>query len=454
MNSVIERRKQDVLTGSARLIRRAREVEDRVTHMTRNIRENKAYQHALAKETERTPDELALAFAERFREYRRQWTEQPKSCLASGLAGEELYAHGHVPLCVDIETASICDLACGFCYRESIATPDKLISDALFERIVDQAAEIGVPSMKFNWRGEPLLHPQIHRLVDYAKRKGIIDTIINTNATNLSRTTGQRLIEAGLDFMIYSFDGGTKETYEKMRPGRFKPNKFEDVYRNIVDFAETREKMGAKFPRTKIQMILTEETYPEQDAFFELFDDYVDEVTVTQYSERGGNFSDLSPDELLAYRELCTSLGVPEGAPYLRDADGNISVADGRLPCEQPYQRLMVTYDGRVAMCCFDWGAVHPVGYLDKASFKDPDADKRVVMKRIQSGRRGFELMGRVEMPPKFNQPERRVDTLRDVWVGGEIAAVRRQHIQGMVDKVPICKGCTFKDTYRWVTKK
>jgi len=91
---------------------------------------------------------------------------------------------------------------------------------------------------------------------------------------------------------------------------------------------------------------------------------------------------------------------------------------------------------------------------VDKASFKDPDADKRVVMKRIEDGRKGFELMGRVEMPPKFNQPGQRVDTLRDVWTGEEIAAVRRKHIQGNVDEVPICKGCTFKDTYRWVAKK
>jgi hypothetical protein len=59
MSSAIERRKQDVLTGSARLIRRATEVEDRVSHMIRNIRQNKAYQYALARETERTPDELA-----------------------------------------------------------------------------------------------------------------------------------------------------------------------------------------------------------------------------------------------------------------------------------------------------------------------------------------------------------------------------------------------------------
>ena len=67
--------------------------------------------------------------------------------------------------------------------------------------------------MKFNWRGEPLLNPKIYEYISYAKR-GILETIINTNATNLTKQI-QKLIDSGLDLMIYSFDGGTKKTYEK-----------------------------------------------------------------------------------------------------------------------------------------------------------------------------------------------------------------------------------------------
>jgi MoaA/NifB/PqqE/SkfB family radical SAM enzyme len=448
----LEKEKQEVLTGSARLKRRARTVNDRVSHMVENIRENKAYKYALERETELSPDQLAEKLANDFTKYRQSWSGQPEYAIAQGLAGKELYEHDLVPQCVDIETASICDLACAFCYRESLATPDKIISDELFHNIVDQAAELGVPSIKLNWRGEPLLHPHLHKLVDYAKQRGILDTIINTNATHLSETRSRQLIEAGLDFMIYSFDGGTKETYEKMRPGRFKKNNFDDVYRNIVGFAETREKMGAKFPRTKIQMILTEDTYKEQEAFYELFEDYVDEVTVTQYSERGGKISDLSPAEYETYKLLCSNLGLAEGAPYMRDADGKISVANGRLPCEQIYQRLMVTYDGRVAMCCFDWGAMHPVGYVHDASFPDPEADKHLVMKRIKENKAGFELMDRVTLPPRFNDPEKRVETLKDIWVGSEVESVRKLHLKNKVDDVAICKGCPFKDTYNWVS--
>ena len=41
-------------------------------------------------------------------------------------------------------------------------------------------------------------------------------------------------------------------------------------------------------------MILTEETRKEQDEYYKLFKDIVDEVSVKQYTERGGNLSDLN----------------------------------------------------------------------------------------------------------------------------------------------------------------
>ena len=54
------------------------------------------------------------------------------------------------------------------------------------------------------------------------------------------------------------------------------------------------EKIKFLFSRTKIQMILTEETRKEQDEYYKLFKDIVDEVSVKQYTERGGNLSDLN----------------------------------------------------------------------------------------------------------------------------------------------------------------
>ena len=269
----LKKHKQGVLIGSSRITDGAQKEEyDRELFMIKNMTYNKAYLQAIESKKDIEKFNLLVNFKKKYKEYRYLWHNQPKKCYEQSISSE-LLEHGYAPLSVDIETAAICDLACPFCYRESLATPDKIMSQALFENIVDQAVDMGVPSIKLNYRGEPLMHPKLYQMVEYAKKKGIIETIINTNATHLSEKISRRLIDAGLDFMIYSFDGGTKETYEKMRPGRFKKNIFEDVYKNIVGFSNIREKMNAKFPRTKIQMILTKDSYNEQESFFNLFND-------------------------------------------------------------------------------------------------------------------------------------------------------------------------------------
>ena len=63
------------------------------------------------------------------------------------------------------------------------------------------------------------------------------------------------------------------------------------------------------------------------------------------------------------------------------DIDNNIFVSVKRKPCEQIYQRLMVTYSGRVGMCCHDWGASHGIGYLSEEAFKEDEAKNKVVDK-------------------------------------------------------------------------
>ena len=93
--------------------------------------------------------------------------------------------------------------------------------------------------------------------------------------------------------MIYSFDGGTKKTYEQLRPGRFNKNTFEKVVSNIKNFNNLKIKLNAKFPYTKIQMVLMDNNRDEVDSFFEIFEPIVDEVTVTPYQERGGKLEDL-----------------------------------------------------------------------------------------------------------------------------------------------------------------
>ena len=133
-----------------------------------------------------------------------------------------------------------------------MVTPDKVINFDLYKSIIDQAVKLNVPSVKLIWRGEPLLHPKVKELIQYAKESGIIEVIINTNGTNLNTKKANDLIDSGLDQLIYSFDGGTKETYEKMRPEDLK-NNFDDVFNNIKIFIKSEKKEIQNFQLQKFK---------------------------------------------------------------------------------------------------------------------------------------------------------------------------------------------------------
>ena len=423
---------------------------ERIAFGVSNMAGNKAYRYA-AEQAGGDPDGAVLRrFQDRFRWYRESWRALPAQSVAEKRFGESFEALDYPPLCIDVESAAVCDLACPFCFRQWIATPDKIIDFELFRRIVDQCAELGVPSMKLNWRGEPLLHPQLPEMVDLAKRAGILEVLINTNATTLDAAKSRALIDAGLDMMIYSFDGGSKDTYERMRPGRFKPNTFDAVYGNIRRFAEIRAQTGGMFPRTRIQMVLTEDTYQERDAFFALFEDCVDDVSVKAYTERGGKISELDANTRARLSDEIERLNLPDDAPVRRDLSGTLYVSTGRLPCEQPFQRMLVTYDGRVSMCCYDWGSQYPVGYVDALAIETGEREYEKIMEKVAAGARGFEPMAGAAMPKRMNEPEPIVRTLREIWHGGDINHVRRKHVCGEGETVSACRRCTFKETYAW----
>lgn len=424
---------------------------ERLHWMLTHMPSNKAYRYAVQRTPPSGDSSLLEEFRRRYTAYRKGWRDNPRQAIEAGVGGTSPPSMHASPMSVDIEVASACDLACPFCFRQSIATPDKLMRPDLYYRIIDQCAALGVPSIKLNWRGESLLHPKLPAFIDYAKQRGILETILNTDAVTLTDEKSRAVIDAGLDLMIYSFDGGTKETYETMRPGRFHHNRFDDVYANIRRFSEIRHAMHSPFPRTHIQMVLTDETYQEQDQFFDLFEHCVDSVTVKAYTERGGALEDLDAESREQVSSFLQRQGLPATTPYWRDRQGQVMVSAARLPCEQIFQRLMVTYNGSVSMCCYDWGNEFPIGSVDPQAYQEGMTPYLTTIDKAQRNLRGFEGMGQVTLPTRLTDVEPRVHTLAEIWNGTILNGVRRHHLAGRVDEVKICRSCPFKETYHWI---
>jgi len=110
--------------------------------------------------------------------------------------------HRHHPLMVHLIPIRRCNLACAYC-NEYDATSQPVPLAALRRR-VDLLAGLGTALVTLSG-GEPLLHPEIDRVVAHVRRRGMIATLI-TNGYLLSPDRIEDLNRAGLDHLQISID--------------------------------------------------------------------------------------------------------------------------------------------------------------------------------------------------------------------------------------------------------
>jgi len=106
------------------------------------------------------------------------------------------------PVLVQMVVTRRCNLTCGYC-NEYDDVSDPIPTERLMRQI-DHVAALGTVVLTFTG-GEPLLHPDLDKLVAHAVSKGLVVTSI-TNGYPVTRTWIQRLNEANLSFLQISID--------------------------------------------------------------------------------------------------------------------------------------------------------------------------------------------------------------------------------------------------------
>ena len=161
---------------------------------------------------------------------RYQWTTYPKKRIVPAF-----------PLNVDIEVSSKCQLVCEHCFRQYMdIVENDFMPLEMYKKIVAECGEHGLFTLKFSMRGEPLLHPDIVEMVDFAKKSGVKEVWINTNGGMITEELARGLMQAGVDWITMSFDG-LGEHYEQVR----KPLKYEESLAKLKILRRVRDELGA-----------------------------------------------------------------------------------------------------------------------------------------------------------------------------------------------------------------
>ena len=159
---------QEIITGSSRLVSKNKKF-DRIKYATDHMDHNLAYTKFLKLNKVKDNDGRILRnFKKIFLDYRNNWNTIPESNYnLNTLDYNDPNLDFLGPLCVDIELAAICDLACPHCFRDYILTPDKIMNFNLYKKIIDQIKVLTYRQQ--NLIDEPLLNSKIDKYIEQIK---------------------------------------------------------------------------------------------------------------------------------------------------------------------------------------------------------------------------------------------------------------------------------------------
>src|SRR5436190_9547399 len=305
------------------------------------------------------------------------------------------------PLMVVIAVIYPCNFGCPMCpytdgnseIRQFYKKNDgDLIPVKLWEKMADECGPYG-SWMRITGGGEPMLHPHMVEMIEYAKARGA-RVWMNTNGSMFGPTAPhreklERLIKANIDLIEFSMDAADAELYAQLRPPRGGMTKspqawWERQVGNVRAALELRKQHRA--PTRVVVSIIRQEAIEgkiQEAVDFWLKEIGVDEVITRKFLTWDDNTHIQSGKALdpHLYRSL----------PVVKQE-----------PCVWPFERLNVATLGRIALCGQD------------ISFRT------------------------AEFFPNANDV-----SIKEIWQGERFNWYRRLHLEGRGAEAFPCRGCS-----------
>ncbi len=246
---------------------------------------------------------------------------------------------------VTVELTNDCNVSCTFCNRQKIAMDIGYMDEKLFYKIVDEMAEHLPIKMVPFFRGEPLMHPKIIPFIKYAKQKGIGPIQMASNALLLDEKMQDAIIDAGIDYLSFSLDTIDEDIYKCSRLSGDLKISSKNVEAMGLKCRE-RKRKGLPAPTLQVSTINIDEYMPGQKDFIDKWLQYVDVVRVYEQHDEKGQLVD----------------------PKVRD---KLDIFDERRPCRKVFTDMIIYWDGRLALCNYDWNEQKNLGNVSLMTLQE-----------------------------------------------------------------------------------
>lgn len=265
------------------------------------------------------------------------------------------------PKRVVVEPTNACNLGCAYCGNKDMLRPRTNLDLGLYEKLLDQMVELGIPRITLHTVGEPTLHPRIAEMVRMATDRERVVTI-STNGTRLhEEPLARALVEAGPHLLNISADAADDETLGKTRDGL----KASVVIEGLRTLRRLREEVGpvrdspwgkVRLPTLTMTCVVTQLFTPAvEKTFFDVYAPLVDDFLF----HFPNNHADYVADRKFEH----------EGVLPLSIRDRVYKAL--RHTCNYPWDALFLLSDGTMSVCRFDFDARIRIGRFGESSIQE-----------------------------------------------------------------------------------
>lgn len=249
---------------------------------------------------------------------------------------------GVFPRMVIFDVLNVCNLNCWHCpHKELIKRHNfkpSYLDFRFFSKAIDEISNYEVDLVRFTGDGEPLLHKDILRMIEYAKfhLKGKIN--LTTNGLLLGKSISVFLLKLPIDFIDISIDAYSEERYKLIRQG----GDFKKLMSNVERLIGLKSELKSQ-TKIMVNMIDQELVRDEIEQFKNYWMPRVDYV-------------------------LIRNLHSVNNYIHIKKREDDIN--GDRYPCPHLYKRTTIDFNGNIKFCAHDWFDYAIIGNLNNDSIK------------------------------------------------------------------------------------
>ncbi len=274
-----------------------------------------------------------------------------------------------------LDITSRCNLKCKMCeWRYKVE--QKEMPYEIYKKAIDEGLKLGLRKIVIAATGESLTHRDFPKMIHYAHDRGLRIEVV-TSLSLMSDDIFNAILK--INSLVVSFDGATKDTYEKIRVGA----KFEKTLSNLRRIVDSTKDMSIR-----INFVIQKDNFKEVDGIVDLMKDFgVNHISYKFTHDTIGNNIplQLNPEEI---KECADRLQKAFEKIMMYKMTGNMNIDKSYLenhkdlysglykpwihdiPCYNLWLGTFINPDGLVFPCCDFYNESDALGDLRTQSLR------------------------------------------------------------------------------------